>query len=129
MSTSGQIARDRRPLVLVVVVIAVALLVAGWYFSLGPGTRILSPEGSTIASFSGSGDQATASFTARAGWKIDWSTSGGGFSLEIVADRSFGTVIDEEEPGEGLSTVTSGGTFHLEISAGGPWTVTIIQGE
>ncbi|MCI0582590.1 MAG: hypothetical protein L0227_06790 [Chloroflexi bacterium] len=128
MTSPAQAERDRRPLVVAVVVVVI-LFVAAWYFALGPGTRILSPEGATVAEFSGNASQTTASFTVRGSWQIRWNSTGGGFAMAIVGDRNFGTIINETEAAEGVSTPTTGGTFHLEITAGGPWTVTILQGE
>jgi hypothetical protein len=127
MSTPGQALRSRRPLVIAGVV--VILLATVWFFALGPGTRILSPKGSAVAEFDGSGDLTTQSFTVRDGWEIHWTSESEAFTLAIRGDRNLGTVVDGAGTGLGVTSPPVGGTFHLEITAGSSWSVTVVQGD
>lgn len=124
---------DRAPArwkIAVAAILAAALLAIGiWFVTQGPGARIISPEGSSVAQFTGTGDLASQSFTVRDGWRMRWSTSGERLSVAIRGDRNLGTVVDVEGPDTGTSVPPVGGTYHLEIAAEGPWTVTILQGE
>lgn len=111
-------------------VIIVMVLAAGayWMFTNGPGRQLLSPPGSTVASFSGDRPQTTPSFSVRAGWGIHWESTGP-FSFAIRGDRDFGTVISTDGPGSGITSPTGEGTYFLEVDAAGPWTITISQGD
>ena len=126
MSSSAP-ARDRR--LLQIVVVALVLVATAWFFLLGPGTRILSPKGSSIVELSGSGDQTTASFAARSGWQIQWTQSSDHFAISIQGDHNLGKVLDVTDTSLGVTTAPVGGTFHLEIDANGPWTARILQGD
>ena len=110
--------------------VALALgLAAYWFMTRGPGQQIVSPPRSTITHFSGDGDQVTDSFVVREGWAIQWASTADHFAFAIAGDRDFGTVIDVDEAGNGTTSPTGGGTFHLEIAADGPWTIDITQGD
>jgi hypothetical protein len=127
MAPSASVARDRRPLLIVVG--AVVLLASAWFFLLGPGARILSPKGSAVAEFDGSGDLTTQSFTVREGWEIHWTSESEQFTLAIRGDRNLGTVVDGAGAGLGVTSPPVGGTFYLELTAGGSWSVTVVQGD
>lgn len=123
-------ARWRRPAWLAAGgLLAAVLLVGGyWFFSEGPGWPIISPRGATVASFSGDGDLVTQSFRVREGWRIQWASTGSSFAMAIDGDRNMGTVVQVAGPEDGLAAPPSEGTFHLEITASGPWTITVLQG-
>jgi len=107
----------------------IAILVGGyWFLTQGPGTQFTSPAGSTVADFKGSGDQSTATFTVREGWRIDWQHDSA-FAFAIRGDRDFGKVIDEQGSGSGVTSPVGAGSFHLEITADGPWEIKVIQGD
>jgi hypothetical protein len=113
-----------------VAVLAVVLLIGGyWLFTQGPGRQLLSPAGSTVAEFSGDSNQTTGSFQVREGWAINWESTGQQFAFAIRGDRDFGTVINIDEPGSGVTSPTGAGTFHLDVTAAGPWAISITQGE
>jgi hypothetical protein len=124
---------SRRParvvLLLLLVIGAVLLPAAYWLMAQGPGTRLTSPPGSTVAEFSGTGDEVTDTFQVREGWDIHWQNGGDRFAFAISGDRDFGTVIDQREPGSGITSPVGGGTFRLEITADGDWSVEIRQGD
>jgi hypothetical protein len=115
---------------IIVALVAIALLAAAfWIFTQGPGVRLLSPAGSTVVEFSGSGDQVTDSFHVRQGWRIRWQSTGDRFALSILGERDLGKVIDNNEPASGVTSPAGAGTFHFEIDADGPWSVRIEQGD
>lgn len=112
------------------VLLLVALFAVGyWFVALGPGRQLVSPAGSNVAEFSGDGDQTTDSFTVREGWAIEWQSSGERFAYAIRGDRDFGTVIDIDAPGNGVTSPTGSGTFFLDVTAEGPWSITVRQGD
>jgi hypothetical protein len=120
----------RRRVAAVALVGVVAILVVGyWFLFLGPGRAILSPPGSTVASFTGDANQITTSFTVRDGWAINWQSSGSSFAFAIKGDRDYGTVVNNAGPGSGITSPAGSGTFHLEVTAVGPWTIDITQGD
>jgi len=128
-SASGALGRQRRQVAVVTIVAIGIVAVAYWFMTLGPGARIISPPGSTIAQWTDVGDMATDSFTIRDGWQIRWSTSGERLAIAIRGDRNYGTVVDVDEPRTGTTSPSAGGTYHLEVSAEGPWTIAILQGD
>jgi hypothetical protein len=127
--TSGRV-RIPQWIAAIILVIIVLVSFAGVYlfFTQGPGTQFLSPAGSTVAAYSGDGDQTTLAFKVREGWAIQWESKGDQFAFAIQGDRDFGKVIDINEPGNGVTSPTGAGSFHLEVTATGPWTISITQG-
>ena len=107
----------------------VIILLGYWFLTRGPGVELLSPTGSTVTGFTGEGDMTTGTFQVRDGWAIHWESTGDRFAFAIRGDRDFGTVIDVDEPESGVTSPTGAGAFHLEITAAGPWSITIAQGE
>lgn len=129
--TAGIASDAPRRLTLISIGVAGLALVVGLvvsFFSYGPGWPIVSPRGSTVASFSGDSDLTTESFRVREGWRIQWESTGATFAMGIDGDLNMGTVVSVEGPETGLTAPPSKGTFHLEIRASGPWTATILQG-
>lgn len=123
--------RRRRWPVRIAVLIGLLVMasVAYWLMTEGPGQALLSPAGSTVADFSGEGDQTTDAFEVREGWSIHWENTGETFAFAISGDRDFGTVIQQQEPGSGVTSPVGEGSYRLEIVADGPWTIQIVQGE
>lgn len=127
--SSRSVPRPRR-LTPVIVVVALALFAGGyWFLTQGPGRQLLSPAGSAVADFGGEGSQSTPTFEVREGWAIEWESTGDRFAFAIRGDRDFGTVIDIDEPGNGVTSPTSGGSFYLEVTAQGAWSIVIKQGQ
>lgn len=113
------------------VAVGVLLLAASalWFLTEGPGQRLLSPPGSTVAEFEGSGSQSTPRFRVREGWQIHWDSRSEAFSFAIRGDRDFGTVVEVAEPTSGITAPVGAGSFYLEVTAGGEWSITVIQGD
>lgn len=121
--------QSSRPVIIALVGLVVLIAAAYWFLTQGPGQQLLSPGGSTVAEFSGDADLTTSSFEVREGWAIHWDSNGEAFAFAIEGDRDFGTVIDVDEPGNGVTSPTGSGTYNLVITAEGPWTVRITQGD
>jgi hypothetical protein len=121
--------RHRVALLVGAIVVVAAVLGAYWFVTQGPGQQILSSAGSTVATFSGDSNQTTSSFTVREGWDINWESTGTAFAFAIKGDRDFGTVINLTEPGSGITSPTGAGSYYLEVTATGPWTIEITQGD
>jgi len=100
-----------------------------WFMANGPGARLISPAGSTVVEYTGTGDTATPTFEVRDGWKIRWSVSGTRLTIAVRGDRNLGTVVSVEESRTGVTSPPAGGRYHLEVTAAGPWTITILQGD
>jgi hypothetical protein len=113
-----------------VAVAALVLVAAGYglYYLFGRGTGEPPPR-TDVAEFSGDSDATTESFTVQEPWQIHWETEGESFSYAIEGDRDYGTIIEQEGPGSGVTSPVGSGTFHLEITADGPWHVQIFQNE
>ena len=123
----------RRPRWVLALLVAVLVIVVGiglyWFLTQGPGNRIVSPAGSGITEFSGDGDGTTDSFAVRGQWQVHWENSGESFTFAIRGDQDLGTIVEQDGPGSGVTSVVAGGTFHIEITATGPWEIRITQGE
>jgi hypothetical protein len=111
-----------------VVLIAVGAS-AYWFLSSGPGNRIVSPPGSQVTEFNGSGDEMTSSFAVRGQWQIHWENTGESFSFAVQGDGDLGRIIEYDGPGSGVTSVVADGQYHLAITAKGDWKVRITQGE
>jgi hypothetical protein len=128
---SGSSAIGRRYATTTAIFIVLVAVAAGayWFFTTGPGNRVVSPPGAQVSEFNGNGDQATTSFVVRGQWQIHWENTGNHFSFAVEGDRDLGTIIDQDGPGSGVTAVVANGEYHLVISAAGDWKVRITQGE
>ena len=130
MTQTASSRRRRAWLLATSVVVLLAVLVGTyWLMTDGPGAGLLSPAGSTVDEFSATGNVTTNSFRVRQGWSIHWESMSDSFGLAIRGDRDFGTVISLDEPGSGVTSPTGAGTFHLEVTAEGAWTIEVVQGD
>jgi hypothetical protein len=82
-----------------------------------------------VAEFSGEADMTTRSFDVRDGWAIRWESTGDHFAYAIRGNPDIGKVIDIAEPGTGVTSPVGSGTFHLEVTADGHWSIQIVQGQ
>jgi hypothetical protein len=103
--------------------------VAYWFFTSGAGNRMVSPPGSQVTEFNGSGDETTSSFAARGQWQIHWENTGDSFGFAVLGDRALGRIIEYDGPGSGVTSVVADGQYHLAITAEGDWNIRITQGE
>jgi hypothetical protein len=82
----------------------------------------------TILEIDGSADEVSDPFTVLPGWQVLWSTEGGGFALAVRGDQDLGAIVTQNEAASGATTVPIAGTFHVEVTAKGPWSIKVIQG-
>ena len=101
---------------------------AGVYYLFGRGDGTPTPR-QDVAQFAGEGHSMTDSFAVHEPWQIHWENEGSTFSYAIKGERDYGTVIEQEGPGSGVTSPVGSGTFYLEIVAEGPWQVQIFQNE
>ena len=89
----------------------------------------LAPPLGTILELSGTGDKQSESFIVVSGWQIVWQTEGGGFEIAVRGDQDLGRIVNQAGPASGATSLPSAGTFHLEVTAKGPWSLKVLQGE
>jgi hypothetical protein len=89
----------------------------------------VAPPLGTILELSGTGDKQSESFIVVSGWQIVWQTDGGGFAIAVRGDQDLGTIVNQDGPASGATSLPSAGTFHLEVTAKGPWSLKVLQGE
>ena len=128
-TSSGRARPTTGRLALIGVAALAIAVVAYWFFFHGPGQGVTSPTGSTILELTGDGNAATEDFRVREGWSIHWENSGDRFTLAISGDRNFGTVVDQQEPGSGVTSPAGGGTYQIDVKAEGAWSLRVVQGE
>jgi len=87
------------------------------------------PPPATVLQVSGSGDKVSSTFEVRPGWQIVWRTDGPRFSIAVRGDRDFGTVVDQAGASSGAIALPSSGMLHLEVTAKGPWSIKVLQGQ
>jgi hypothetical protein len=109
-------------------VIGAVALIGGWVFLLGP-LRAGGPPTSVIVDLSGTTNASSDVFLARRGWQIQWQTEADHFQLAIHGEPDLGTAVDQEGPGSGITSPVPNGDFRLEVTADGPWSLRVIQGD
>jgi len=113
---------------IVVLIVAATVLGVTWWVLLGPG-RPGGEPGSVVVEFSGTGDARSEEFSARRGWTIEWENTGQHFSYTIRGDVDFGQVINQNGPGNGITSPVPTGNFFIVVAAQGPWSMRVIQGD
>jgi hypothetical protein len=86
------------------------------------------PAHVVVLDISGSGDLTSEPFEVREGWQVQWQTEGEAFTFAIRGDQDLGTIIDEQGPASGVTSPVPTGTFRIEVSAVGPWSIQVFQG-
>jgi hypothetical protein len=82
----------------------------------------------TVFEMEGTGDATSEPFDASAGLRIEWKTTGKTFRIAMTGDQDLGTIVNQSGPASGSISVAVTGTFHLEVTADGPWSITVLQG-
>ena len=95
--------------------------------SIRPSTCSGTPE--IIFSIEGTKHEVTDAFEAKPGWQIQWQIDGDALAIAVSGDPNLGVVVDQKGPASGVTGITQGGTFALDIVATGPWKITVIEGE
>jgi hypothetical protein len=86
-----------------------------------------------VATFSGATRKSTTPFTIDASatsWKIRWRMNGAGnnaIGLKWPPDEYEALVVNTIGPTNDESTYCKAGTFFLDVTADGPWSVLIVE--
>jgi hypothetical protein len=91
--------------------------------SAGPDT-----SAKPVLELKGTGSKRSAQFDVLVGWQIQWETEADHIVVEATGEKPLGKVVDEEGPASGVTSPPQGGTFRLQVTADGPWSITVIQG-
>jgi hypothetical protein len=96
-----------------------------------PRTSPAAPQGprDIILELSGTEHDVSDPFDALPGWQVQWQTDGTSIAIAVTGKQNLGTIVDEEGPASGVTSLALAGTFQLNIVARGPWSITVIQGE
>jgi hypothetical protein len=81
-----------------------------------------------VLQISDTGNKTTTDFEVRVGWQIDWQVDGKRFAIAVKGSRDLGTVVNVPGPASGVTSPPVDGTYHLEITATGHWSLKVIQG-
>jgi hypothetical protein len=74
-------------------------------------------------------DLVSPSFDVIQGWQIVWQTDGPKFAFAVRGDQDLGTIVEQAEASSGTTSLSPAGTFHIEVTADGPWSIKVLQGE
>jgi hypothetical protein len=101
--------------------------------SAPPPATISSSAGPAVSApplleLEGTGDERSQTFDVLVGWQIQWQTEADHIVIAVTGDQDLGDVVDFPGPASGVVSPPLGGTYRLEITTDGPWSVTIIQG-
>jgi hypothetical protein len=96
-----------------------------------PRTSPAAPQGprEIVLEMSGTEHDVSDPFDALPGWQVQWQTDGTSIAIAVTGKQNLGTIVDEEGPASGVTSLAPAGTFQLNIVARGPWSITVIQGE
>lgn len=81
-----------------------------------------------VASFSGSGNETTATFGAALNWELRWTAEpGSGFTVELLnsSGASLGKVVTAGKRTSGSTFVSQAGSFKLRVTSKQAWTVSV----
>jgi hypothetical protein len=101
--------------------------------SPSPTSTISSSAGPAVSAepvlqLRGTGKKRSAQFDVLVGWQIQWETQADHIVVEATGAKPLGKVIDEDGPASGVTSPPVGGTYRLQVTADGPWSITVIQG-
>ena len=85
-------------------------------------------SGPPVLQLKGTGNKRSAQFDVLVGWQVQWSTEADHIVVVASGDKDLGMVVDEDGPASGVTSPPQGGTFRLQVTADGPWSITVIQG-
>lgn len=85
------------------------------------------PPPTTILEIEGTGDEVSEPFEVVEGWQIVWQTDGTAFAFAIRGDQDVGQVVRQSGPSSGVTSIVPVGSFYLEITATGPWSIKVVQ--
>ena len=121
----------RRQALIALLVLALIAAGLGLYFGLQKSTVKNKNTGihllATVAEFSGSGNTTTKSFKVQPGWQIQWQTQGQTFRVGLSQQKGFKTIVDQKGAGNGVTAPVGSGTFRLQITAKGSWSISVLS--
>lgn len=85
------------------------------------------PPPTTVLEIEGTGDEISDAFEVAEGWQIVWQTDGTAFAFAIRGDQDVGQVVKQTGPSSGVTSIVPVGSFYLEITATGPWSIKVVQ--
>ncbi len=81
-----------------------------------------------IVEYAGDGQKLTPPFSISGPWEVHWQSDGNQF--QIFLSDSLGNfiqlLVDQQGGGSGVSPIPQAGTYTLNISADGPWSLAIV---
>jgi hypothetical protein len=80
-----------------------------------------------VLELSGDTDESSQPFVVKPGWQIRWRTQGPSFALRVTGDADMGTIVDKHASAAGVTSLPTGGTFQVEITAMGRWSIEVID--
>lgn len=82
-----------------------------------------------VFELSANGSRNTRPFIVKDRWELRWKLNGEiiGIMIKHADGKYFATGGEQNKPGEGSSFQPKGGTFYLDITGMGDWTVTVVQ--
>lgn len=88
-----------------------------------------SAEETIVQQFSANGSRNTRPFTVKDRWEIRWDTKAPGIAISIrtIEGKLAQGGSSATAPGTGESFQAKGGTYYLDVSAMGEWTISIVQ--
>ena len=101
--------------------------------SASPTATISSSAGPAVSAapvleLEGTGNERSETFDVLVGWQIQWQTEADHIVVTVIGDQDLGAQVDFPGPASGVVSPPAGGTYRLEITADGPWSVKVIQG-
>jgi hypothetical protein len=87
------------------------------------------PSQAVLLQMGGESDATGEVFEVRPGWQIVWQTDGERFAFAVRGDQDLGTIVDQTGPSSGVTSVAPAGTFQIEVTAKGPWSIKVVQGQ
>lgn len=101
-------------------------VLCGWLILTG---LAVAAEEQIVFSQSANGSRNTRPFTVQDGWLVKWDNKGA--MLHVSIHTSDGKIAAggglATAPGIGESFQPKGGTYYLDISGAGGWTITVVQ--
>lgn len=87
------------------------------------------PAALTLLELDGSGDETSEVFEAALNWELRWKAPDAeSFSVELFNEEgeSRGVLIEDSEDPDGSTFVSEAGSFYLEVTSDGDWSISVI---
>jgi hypothetical protein len=94
-----------------------------------PSAAVSPTPSGQILEQQGSADATTPTFEVRPGWQITWRTDGESFAYAVTGGQNLGTIVDKKGPASGVTSLSPGGSYRIEVKAVGPWSIVVVDGQ